>query len=141
MQLLFFSPQPVPCLPPGFICTRCCTSVPHCVHRPLPHVLSPFPVSLSLLPLFGVGGTSQGCVGYTVEDAAAERGAQHSHMIMVQVVPRRGQVKGRVQESWQVWLSVLCQRDGLSWPAAALRKLEEDNRSPRGCFVSRKGTD
>lgn len=62
-------------------------------------------------------------------------------MIMVQVVPRRGQVKGRVQESWRVWLSVLCQRDGLSWLAAALRKLEEDNRSPRGCFVSRKGTD
>lgn len=50
-------------------------------------------------------------------------------------------MKGRLQERRLAWSSMLCQRDGLSWLAAALRKLEKDNRSPRGCFVSRKGTD
>lgn len=50
-------------------------------------------------------------------------------------------MKGRVQENWLAWPPVLYQRDGLSWLALALIKLKKDNRSLRGCFVSRKGTD
>lgn len=148
MQLLswaFFPPQPVPCPPLGLICPHYCScQVLHWGHSPLSHVPSSFHISLSLLPLSGVGGNPAGLPGlHTGGCCSRMRGTAEPYDYGTSGMgqPGRGQAKGRMQESWLAWPSVLCHRDGLSWLAAALRKLEEDNRSPRGCFVSSKGTD
>lgn len=65
--------------------------------------------------------------------------AWHSHMTMVQVL-YLGE-EGQMAECKRAGcLGPPCCA-GLSWLAATLRKLEKDNRSLRGCSVSREGTD